>query len=301
MNTAANTKRVKPSKEERRSLAIIPPEGVPLTLRTASLSVRASAQIVDVIITLIASALVLLTLGLLGSFDFATAQAVASLVFLLIGTPYYVIAELLANGRTPGKRLLGIRVVSADGQGLSVHQIVVRNLMKEIEIFTPLVVLLTASITNPIEPVVAFIWFIIVMIIPIASGKNQRLGDIIAGTAVISNPSSALLPDLANARVDARERFVFTPQQMDLYGAYELQVLERLLRGARNEMTRSRLADVAMRIRRKIGYEETVAPHEEETFLHAFYTAQRGYLEQKKLFGEARADKRHADTPSDTG
>ena len=277
-----------------RLLTIVPPEGVPFDLRIASLFARAGAQIIDIIITVLASVLLLVAVGLIGSVDFATATAIASLIFLFIGTPYYILAELLANGRTPGKRLLGIRAVSVGGGGLSVHQIVVRNLLKEIEIFTPILLLLGATPDNLLIPLIALAWLIVVVAFPAFTAQSQRIGDLIAGTAVIAAPSAALLPDLASAPAPpSAERFVFTPAQMDLYGAYELQILEKLLRGERNEINRPRLSDVAMRIRRKIGYEETIAPHEEEAFLQAFYTAQRGYLEQKKLFGDARADKHY--------
>lgn len=282
-----------------RVLTIVPPEGVPFDLRIASLFARAGAQIIDIIITVLASVLLLVAVGLIGSVDFSTAQAIASLIFLFIGTPYYILAELLANGRTPGKRLLGIRAVSVAGGGLSVHQIVVRNLLKEIEIFTPVLILFSATSENLFIPLIALLWLIVVIAFPAVTAKSQRIGDLIAGTAVIAAPSAALLPDLASApATPSGERFVFTPAQMDLYGAYELQVLEKLLRGERNEISRPRLSDAAMRIRRKIGYEEAVAPHEEEEFLQAFYTAQRGYLEQKKLFGDARADKHYSSAVS---
>ncbi|MGV0908924.1 RDD family protein [Martelella sp. FOR1707] len=284
-----------------RLLTIIPPEGVPFDLRIASLFARAGAQIIDIIITVGASLLLLVAVGLIGSVDFATATAIASLIFLFIGTPYYILAELLANGRTPGKRMLGIRAVSVKGGGLSVHQIVVRNLLKEIEIFTPILLLFGATPDNLLIPLIALAWLIVVIAFPAFNAQSQRIGDLIAGTAVIATPAAALLPDLASApATPSAERFVFTPAQMDLYGAYELQVLEKLLRGERNEISRPRLSDAAMRIRRKIGYEETVAPHEDEAFLQAFYTAQRGYLEQKKLFGDARADKHYGGAQSGT-
>ena len=282
-----------------RVLTISPPEGVPFDLKIASFFARAGAQIIDIIITVLASALLLVAVGLTGSVGFQAAMAIASLIFLFIGTPYYIIAELLANGRTPGKRLLGIRAVSVKGGGLSVHQIVVRNLLKEIEIFTPILLLFGATPDNILIPLIALVWLIVVIAFPAFTAHSQRIGDLLAGTAVIATPAAALLPDLASApATPSAERFVFTPAQMDLYGAYELQVLEKLLRGERNEISRPRLSDAAMRIRRKIGYEEAVAPHEEEAFLQAFYTAQRGYLEQKKLFGDARADKHYGSEDS---
>ena len=53
-----------------RALTIIPPEGVPFDLGIASLFARGGAQIIDIIITVLASLLVLLALGLTGSMGF---------------------------------------------------------------------------------------------------------------------------------------------------------------------------------------------------------------------------------------
>jgi len=46
-------------------------------------------------------------------------------------------------------------------------------------------------------------------------------------------------------------------------------------------------------IRRKIDYADVVKTPENLDFLRAFYNAQRGYLEQRQLFGDKRADKKH--------
>ena len=59
------------------------------------------------------------------------------------------------------------------------------------------------------------------------------------------------------------------------------------------------LKAVGKRIRNKIEYSYPVDPRDEEAFLKAFYRAQRAYLEQKKLFGEARADKFYGDQRDD--
>ena len=48
---------------------------------------------------------------------------------------YFVLFELLWNGQSPGKRLLGVRVVRADGQALGASTSLVRNLLRAIDVF----------------------------------------------------------------------------------------------------------------------------------------------------------------------
>ena len=160
--------------------------------------------------------------------------------------------------------------------------------------------------------IVTLIWIAVLVAVPLFNAKRQRLGDMIAGTYVIHQPDAVLLPDLAESgRGRARaadERFVFLPNQLDHYGRYELQTLEKVLhvRGSRLSTAesgrhRSNMAAIAKNICRKISYEEPVAERDAEAFLNAFYVAQRRYLEQRKLFGDTREDKFHKDDANERG
>ncbi|MBO0905505.1 RDD family protein [Jiella sonneratiae] len=284
--------------EEGKRLVLTPPEGVPLHLVVAGLGARLGAQIVDLVLTTFATFAIILALLFADLVGEAAFGAIATFVILALGTPFYIVCELLMNGRTPGKKLLGLRVVSNNGSGLSTHQIVVRNLTKEVEVFLPAAFLIGGGEESFWFNGMMLLWLVVVCAVPLRSAANRRIGDLVADTAVVLDPRPLLLPDVADAvGRAARERFVFSSGQLDLYGAYELQVLERLLRGgeeARDSRERQKgLARIGARIRAKIGYAERISPQEEEAFLKSFYVAQRAYLEQKKLMGEARADKFH--------
>ena len=283
-------------------LAIIPPEGVPLRFRVAGIGARLGAQIVDFLVTLVAALVLGFALVWAFALDARTGSALIGLIAFLTRVPYYVVLELIWNGRTLAKRWMGLRTVSRDGRSLRAYQIVVRNLMREIEFFSPIIYLMVGLAVSGWVALGAFAWIVILVVVPWRSPINQRLGDIIAGTAVIEEPKAQLLGDLTAVpqTVAADERFVFTTEQLDAYGAYELQVLERLLRpppvdGAPSrEMLARRqatLEDVATRIIAKIGYRERVPARETEAFLQSFYRAERAYLESRKLFGDSRADK----------
>lgn len=290
--------------EGGKRLMIFPPEGVPLHLDVAGLGARFGAQFVDFVITTTATIVIILALLFADLVSGAAFGALATFLVLVFGTPYYIVSELVMNGRTPGKRMLGLRVVSKNGSGLSTHQVVVRNLTKEVEVFVPAAFLIGGGEDSLWMNGFMLVWLLVVVAVPIRNKANQRIGDLIADTAVVLEPRPLLLPDVADAAGRmARERFVFSSAQLELYGAYELQVLERLLRGGeetRDSRERQKgLARIGERIRAKIGYDENLPPAEEEAFLQSFYVAQRAFLEQKKLMGDARADKfHHTDGPA---
>ncbi len=130
--------------------------------------------------------------------------------------------------------------------------------------------------------------------IPALNRDRMRGGDLIAGTIVISLPKVTLLSDL----VERTLRFVFTPAQLQAYGAFELQVLEELLRRPQNKESTQVLDEVADKICRKIGWTVPLPRSDVTVFLRDFYTAERAFLEREQLYGKARADKHAERAPS---
>ena len=99
-----------------------------------------------------------------------------------------------------------------------------------------------------------------------------RAGDIIAGTWVVEMPKSTLLPDMAVQRETAQDSVRFTDVQLSVYGIFELQTLENVLRrsGPSAQQTRKSVAD---RIKTKIDWQVPPEPVADERFLEAFYAA----------------------------
>jgi len=258
------------------------------------------AQLIDIVITVIGLIALLIFLFTSGLVDPLAMASVGAILFFFIRVPYYAASELIWNGRTIGKRICRIRVVSGTGRSLDPHQIISRNLMREMEVFAPGTVLLTTP-ESVFEGLVALIWVGGLILVPVLNKRNQRLGDIIANTYVIQNPVALLYRDLAADKPAVQEgQFEFFPNQLDHYGAYELQVLADLLQRTTGQVgsvgpiqRREELTSVWQRIRQKIDYAFPVTSAEEEAFLKAFYRVQRAHLEQKKLFGDARKDKFH--------
>ncbi|HEX6928777.1 MAG TPA: RDD family protein [Gammaproteobacteria bacterium] len=78
---------------------------------------------------------------------------------------YHPLLELAMHGDSPGKRMMGIRVVSLDDSRPTARQVLVRNLWRAIE-FLP----------------IAWLWGYIAIR---RSPENARTGDIMAGTRVV--------------------------------------------------------------------------------------------------------------------
>ena len=181
--------------------------------------------------------------------------------------------------------------------------------MKELEVFVPGLLLIGIGFQAPWVQGLTIVWVLIIVLIPMFNKRRQRLGDMIAGTFVIQRPLAVLLPDItvegSKKRAAGRERYAFPANQLDHYGRYELQTLERVLQASgyrSKEATGRRLKNltaIAGKVRAKIGYGELIEDQDAEEFLTAFYAAQRTYLEQRQLFGEAREDKFHRSAPVD--
>jgi hypothetical protein len=96
--------------------------------------------------------------------------------------------------------------------------------------------------------------------------------------------------DARGGPLAAEAAFVFDSAQLDIYGVYELQVLEQVLRDTSTPHHLEAMTAVAQKIRQKIGWEGT-APAGPERFLRDFYAALRARLEHRMLLGRRRASK----------
>lgn len=270
---------------------IVSPEGVPLTVELAAVSERAAAFLLDVLFWTGAILFIYLCLAFLLADNLRGNIITGLMVFIafLIRTTYFLHFELAWQGKTPGKRIVGLRVIDREGGPLTASAVIARNLTREFEIFMPLIVLLSIGSLGSEEwwQWLSAAWLLVLGALPFLNKNRMRGGDLIAGTIVISLPRRALLPDVAQSDFD----YTFSDKQLMAYGSYELQVLEELLRGVSGNYTPDMYAQVGNKIRDKIGWSTPVPPDKELKFLKDFYTAERAYLERNQLFGIVKRDK----------
>lgn len=288
MTAAANAKqRAAKAKKVRQ---FVTPEGVDLELRIASAGLRFGALLVDLI--LIVLALILFSLAML--WIGLAAQSDVTVVVWMLGafvlrTFWFVGFELGPHAATPGKRLMGIRVVARDGGRLTADAVVARNLIRELELFLPLMMLGAGASEDMVSGwtmVAGILWSLTLSLFLLFNRDRMRMGDLIAGTWVVMAQRAKLDADIA---VDAAgDAMAFTDAELAVYGIFELQELERVLRGRDPRAMR----EVADAIRAKIG--RPVA-EEDDVFLLSYYRQLKARLERKLLFGKRREDKYASD------
>jgi uncharacterized RDD family membrane protein YckC len=277
----------------RRFREIVTPEGVPIPVELASYGERAAAFLLDLFFWLVASiVLVILLVALLSALplDGATGIIVISVLAFtsfFIRNLYFIHFELAWQGATPGKRLLGLRVVDRAGGPLLPGAVIARNLTREMEAFLPLGLLLAVGGAAAWQNLMLGAWLLAFAALPLFNRDRLRGGDFIAGTMVIAVSKRALSSDLAEATAD----FTFTARQLGIYGAFELQILEELLRAAPSDDTTRLRREVCDKICRKIGWQGVVGEADTDRFLRDFYIAERAHLERAQLFGKGREDK----------
>ena len=276
----------------RRGHEIVTPEGVALRVDVAQRSERIGAFLLDMMFWLLGTFAIFLGLvfaGLGGGGGEVVATVVLFLAFLLRNL-YFMHFELAWRGRTPGKAIMGLRVIDRAGGALTASAIVARNITREVEFFLPAEIFLSLAADHGVgafADLATFGWIVAIGALPFFNREHLRAGDLIAGTLVIAMPRRALAPDLSERPAD----YAFTPQQLRAYGTFELQVLEELLRQPASATSGQLYDEIVAKIRARIGWTATIAPADSERFLRAFYSAERADLEREQLFGRARADK----------
>jgi uncharacterized RDD family membrane protein YckC len=112
-------------------------------------------------------------------------NATLAIAFFVLGIGYGVTLEWWWGGRTLGKRVVGLRVVDVNGLRLTFSQVLIRNLLR-------------AADSLP-----AF--YLVGGTVMIASSRMQRLGDLAAGTVVVSTREAPLpqLPPGTDTRVNS--------------------------------------------------------------------------------------------------
>ncbi len=277
----------------KRQRSLITPEGIDLRLEIAGVGQRLSALIIDLMIIFGVIIGFTICAGVVfGSMEQAGEMiAVIWLLGLfLLRNGYFLGFEMSARAATPGKRIMGLRVAARDGGRLRFEAIFTRNVLRELELFLPISIMLGASMSGGRDVdgwlyLLGLIWCAVFVFLPLFNADKLRAGDLVAGTWVLRTPVQKLLRDMADDNAGHAPTLAFTPAQLDAYGIKELQVLEQVLR-TRDKPTVRAVAD---RIAGKIGYARGDVTDLE--FLRAYYHAIRGRLESRLLMGRRRKDK----------
>ncbi|MEB3355851.1 MAG: RDD family protein [Synechococcales bacterium] len=174
------------------------PENVELEFTLAGIGNRAFALLIDyplwfitwagflVLWSFVSSEVVNLVVRVTGNADTVELwlAAIALLVLFVLYVGYFILFETLWQGQTPGKRLAKIRVIRADGRPVGLTQATLRALLRPLDDF----------------PFLGIVGGLLIFF----SKREQRLGDLLAGTLVIieeqpATPTAIVLSPEADA------------------------------------------------------------------------------------------------------
>jgi uncharacterized RDD family membrane protein YckC len=236
--------------------SIVTPEGVTLDLPLAGVGSRFIAAVIDTTIQV----LLVLGIGLIAAAapesGLVAALTVVAAFAVFIG--YDISFETLASGRTPGKRVAGLRVVTSGGAPIRFMTSAIRNVLRLVDIL----------------PGTYFVGIVAI----VATKRNQRLGDLAAGTLVVrertaaakaaSDWTSAAHPPVPDADVEGWDATGLTGDEV----ATVRRFLER--RTTLVPEARARLAaELAGRLRPKVATPDDDLA--DETFLERALAAKR--------------------------
>jgi uncharacterized RDD family membrane protein YckC len=236
------------------------PERVALSLAIAGVGDRALAWLADAvcIFLLWITALLVYSIGgdLLRSLEALgwLGQLLVVAGVFLSGWGWDVAWEVLGGGRTPGKRLAGLRVVRTDGAPVGLVESLARNLLRVVELPLGYAPAILAVALGP---------------------RRQRVGDLVAGTLVVRESR----PDLsgygrAGATGDGIRRTEFAALRGRAGPVLDAEAYERVAdflrrRGELTPSARARLGPRLAALFASRAGVEAPAPAEAEAFLEA--------------------------------
>ena len=145
------------------TIRVVTPENIAFEYRVAGPFRRLPAYLIDFAVTILMGTAVLIVLLPMVVVSTGTYTFIICVTFFTIRWFYGGVLEAVFNGQTLGKWLLGLRAVNYDGLPLNALQAVMRNVLREADLF-----LLLAG-----------------LIVMMMNKRFQRLGDLVAGTIVI--------------------------------------------------------------------------------------------------------------------
>jgi uncharacterized RDD family membrane protein YckC len=210
-------------------ITIAAPEGIELEYTLAGLGSRFIAAALDTLLRIVVLGAAIALAAVLGASSTALIVMLSVGVFLALFA-YPVAFEVWGGGRTPGKRWSGLRVLMASGQPVAFGASAVRTLLLIVDVWATVMIAGTVSV----------IW----------TRRNQRLGDLAAGTIVVRERRDLRLVATADA-----VQFAVSGIDVTAVTASELATIrdflgrrERLTPDARGRVSRTLADRVAGRI-----------------------------------------------------
>jgi uncharacterized RDD family membrane protein YckC len=155
-------------------LAVRTAEGIVFVHRLGGPVARFLALVTDLGVVSVAMYLLSVVIGPFVPLSADVTAAVHIVAGMLLGYAYWVVGEGVFRGQTVGKRLLRLRVLDAEGLPLRWSQVLIRNLLRAVDMLP--------------------VFYLVGGVAMVLSRRCQRLGDLAAGTIVVSEAQAAVPP-----------------------------------------------------------------------------------------------------------
>ncbi len=172
-----------PPRQLDSRIEIVTPENIAFHYVLAGPFRRLPAYLIDCGICVSALVTTLIVVSLFAAFGGLAGLGFGAwlLMAFVLSWFYFGLFETFWNGQTPGKRLMGLRVLSTDGQPINAMQAVLRNVLRAVDAMP---ILGSAELGIP---------FYMVALVAMSSNRRyQRLGDLTCGTIVVVERRSKL-------------------------------------------------------------------------------------------------------------
>ncbi|MGG9972256.1 RDD family protein [Ferruginibacter sp. SUN002] len=196
-------------------IQIATPFNIDIEFEVAEFHKRFFAYLIDIILMVIY--LISMIYLFVGDYRLRFGEASIGFVILAVFIPlifYTLLSELWLNGQTVGKKIFKIKVVSLDGGEPTLSQYLLRWFLRFYE--WGFIVFFLFWGNGKMGFLILFLGGIVSIIIISISKRNQRLGDIVAGTVVVNTTSKFTVNDTIFMHVADTNYKVKFPQVMRL-------------------------------------------------------------------------------------
>jgi uncharacterized membrane protein SpoIIM required for sporulation/uncharacterized RDD family membrane protein YckC len=253
------------------------PEHVEVRLELAGVGSRLAAAVLDTLLLYFTIFLIAITVGAMagpGGIEGLAGGWLAALLllaFFALFWGYFFAFEALNGGRTPGKQALGIRVVMDTGRRLTPSAAAVRNLVRLLDCYFPLLPFLPA------------------LLLMFLNKSNKRLGDMAAGTIVVRDRPTewslgAPTPAAALAGAPTPEPIEAGPPELS---EDEFRLLDRFL-GRLNELDPAVQVRMAHELARR--FEARIPRRTDDTQAYLVQVFAEEQLKRRSRFATRRRD-----------
>ncbi len=186
-----------------KTVKITTPENIEIEYRLAGLGARGAAAVIDLLIQAAVISVIILALmafqinprDLVDEYSGWIIGGIILLIWLIV-YGYFIIFEMVMNGRTPGKKFFKLRTIRNNGQPITIRHSIIRNLFR--------IIIDTYAIG---------------IILMFFSNKHKRIGDYVGATIVVAEEEKDV-PQVIVSRQDKKYTYSITQEEYQLLKDY---------------------------------------------------------------------------------